>query len=273
MKKLKKIKDYLDKEFGEPNNVELKKAVNHLKKIIDKLEKIEAQETLNVDNNVKLKKAVNNLEKEITDKLEKIETQEALKPKDLSYIENAIQLLIDKKYPKPYKKVKVENLDEIKLPKPKDRVEVKDIDKHSKTLANRLIEGFRDVGERIVKQGEKIFVTNKKENDYIPVRVVYKDGRRVSFDPPWGGGSGGGGPSTVTVDKIESDTSKDKAKRIDDTTENVIYVGTADIGSTTSSAVWKIKKIDSSSGYVITWADGNADYDNVWDNRASLSYS
>jgi len=52
-----------------------------------------------------------------------------------------------------------------------------------------------------------------------------------------------------------------------------IYVGKAAIGSATSSAVWKIKKIDTASDIVITWADGNANFDNVMDNAASLSYS
>lgn len=64
------------------------------------------------------------------------------------------------------------------------------------------------------------------------------------------------------------------ALRMDDTTTtNVTYVGKAAIASATSAAVWHIFKIDETSGTVITWADGDANYDNVWDNRASLSYS
>lgn len=52
-----------------------------------------------------------------------------------------------------------------------------------------------------------------------------------------------------------------------------IYVGKSAIGSATSSAVWQVKKIDTASDIIITWADGNASYDNVMDNAASLSYS
>jgi hypothetical protein len=54
---------------------------------------------------------------------------------------------------------------------------------------------------------------------------------------------------------------------------NVQYIGKADIGSATSEAVWQIKKVNSTTGSVITFADGNNNYDNVFDNRESLSYS
>lgn len=67
---------------------------------------------------------------------------------------------------------------------------------------------------------------------------------------------------------------KNLAMRVDDTTTaNVVYIGHARIGEATDDAVWRIKRIDESSGVVITWADGNASFDNVWDNRASLTYT
>ena len=50
------------------------------------------------------------------------------------------------------------------------------------------------------------------------------------------------------------------------------YLGRAVPGTLTSTALWQIKRITDASGDV-TWADGNSDYDNVWDNIASLSYS
>lgn len=52
-----------------------------------------------------------------------------------------------------------------------------------------------------------------------------------------------------------------------------IYVGKATIGSSTASAVWQIKKIDTASDIIITWADGNDSFDNSMSNPASLSYS
>lgn len=52
------------------------------------------------------------------------------------------------------------------------------------------------------------------------------------------------------------------------------YRGEALPGSATSAAVWRIQLITITGDDVaITWADGNASFDNVWDNRASLSYS
>lgn len=54
---------------------------------------------------------------------------------------------------------------------------------------------------------------------------------------------------------------------------SITYVGQAAVGSATSAAVWQVQKIDSSSGTVVTWADGDELYDNVWDNYATLTYS
>ena len=54
---------------------------------------------------------------------------------------------------------------------------------------------------------------------------------------------------------------------------NVQYVGKASIGASTSDAVWQIKKIDCTTGTVITWADGNDNYDNNWSNREAISYA
>lgn len=64
------------------------------------------------------------------------------------------------------------------------------------------------------------------------------------------------------------------ALRVDDVSP-ITYVGEAATGSATSSAVWRIKKIDetSSPDVIVTWADGNGNFDNIWDNRLSLSYS
>lgn len=54
---------------------------------------------------------------------------------------------------------------------------------------------------------------------------------------------------------------------------NIEYVGRAPIASATSDNVWQIMKVDCTSGTVITWADGNDSFDNIWDNRESLTYT
>jgi hypothetical protein len=53
----------------------------------------------------------------------------------------------------------------------------------------------------------------------------------------------------------------------------ISYLGKAKPGTAGSSALWQIRRIDETSGVVILFADGNIDFDNVWDNREALSYS
>lgn len=52
-----------------------------------------------------------------------------------------------------------------------------------------------------------------------------------------------------------------------------VYVGYAIPGSSTSSAVWKIKRIKTTNVVEILYADGDAAYNNIWDNRSSLTYN
>ena len=52
------------------------------------------------------------------------------------------------------------------------------------------------------------------------------------------------------------------------------YLGYAVPGSLTSSPVWAIEKlVFAGGGATITWANGSSSATNIWDNRASLSYS
>lgn len=88
------------------------------------------------------------------------------------------------------------------------------------------------------------------------------------------GGEGTGLEVTVTNPSLTVSSTGDEALRLDEASASVSYVGTAATGSGEGSAVWKIKKITISGTVTsITWADGNGNYDNVWSNRASLSYS
>lgn len=117
--------------------------------------------------------------------------------------------------------------------------------------------------------------------------------KKLVEKPVGGGGGGGSGTSfktsagNLTYVETESDGSipvtivaggsstPSYATKIDDTsTANVIYIGNAAIGSSGASAVWQIKKLDTSSlALDKTWADGNSDFDNVWNNRTSLTYN
>ncbi len=78
--------------------------------------------------------------------------------------------------------------------------------------------------------------------------------------------------SNVNLSAIKTNT--DKPSIVDSTDSNNIYTGFAAAGSATSSASWKIQKVSTVGAVVTTtYADGNLNYDNIWDNRASLSYS
>lgn len=64
------------------------------------------------------------------------------------------------------------------------------------------------------------------------------------------------------------------AMQIDEVSSTVTYLGLAKSGTPTSASLWQIRKISVSSTVTsFTWADGDGNYDNVWDNRASLTYS
>ena len=61
---------------------------------------------------------------------------------------------------------------------------------------------------------------------------------------------------------------------IDEASPTVTYLGFAAPNSLTSLAIWRIQKIVVSGTVTsILWADGNNKFDNIWDNRASLSYN
>ena len=64
------------------------------------------------------------------------------------------------------------------------------------------------------------------------------------------------------------------AIRVDDASSTVTYVGEASIRSSEAAPVWRIKKLETVGSVLsITWADGNMSFDNVWNDRATLSYS
>lgn len=63
-------------------------------------------------------------------------------------------------------------------------------------------------------------------------------------------------------------------KLIDDVGGGVCYVGEALPGSSTSGAVWRIRRItEIGQDFNIEWADGDANFDNVWNDRLTFTYS
>lgn len=50
----------------------------------------------------------------------------------------------------------------------------------------------------------------------------------------------------------------------------VMYVCKAPVGSSASAPVWQVQKVDALSGVIITWADGDDDFDNVATNLITV---
>lgn len=175
------------------------------------------------------------------------------------------------------------------------------------TIAAQIITAINSLGAKI--EANKPAPQGQKPLDYVPYRRVIKVGNAFQFDdtetPVAQGGGGGGGTPTVdgyvpvvnpdgTTIGGQSDGLTDaelRASPIDvqgtfysttaqyaviadnKTTGGVIYIGYADPGTATSAASWRIKKVDISNYPVITWADGDTNFNNVFDNRVSLTYS
>lgn len=77
-------------------------------------------------------------------------------------------------------------------------------------------------------------------------------------------------PQGVPIQGANDET----ATRIDDVGGGVSYVGKAKPGKATSIPQWQIRRLTIvGTDSVVEWADGDNKYDNVWDDRAVLSYS
>lgn len=76
------------------------------------------------------------------------------------------------------------------------------------------------------------------------------------------------------VDVSVTSTNSTQKIIIDEVSTSVSYIGFSEIGSSTANPVWRILKITVSGTITeLLHADGDGAYDNIWDNRASLTYS
>ena len=120
---------------------------------------------------------------------------------------------------------------------------------------------------------------SQKKADYQPVRIT--DGKKwISAEDMGGGGvvvnntgTGGGGGDTVTA--IPPNWAH---KITEDTANGITYIARAVTGTDLADASWQVQRIDESTktvdgNTIITWADGNDDFDNVATDLTSLVYS
>lgn len=54
---------------------------------------------------------------------------------------------------------------------------------------------------------------------------------------------------------------------------SITYIAKSAPGSLEADAVWQCKKIDETTGTVVTWADGDSNYNNVASDLTALTYS
>ena len=71
-----------------------------------------------------------------------------------------------------------------------------------------------------------------------------------------------------------SEDEKVYSKRTDFITDELLYRGEADPGTLETDSSWRIRKITIALDGDVTeeWADGNANFDNVWADRLALTY-
>lgn len=79
----------------------------------------------------------------------------------------------------------------------------------------------------------------------------------------------------VTISQQFFDKGENISRLAYDSDSQIQYQGFAEPGSATSGSVWQIREFTYSSGDLVSilWADANQAFDNVWDDRAILSYS
>lgn len=64
------------------------------------------------------------------------------------------------------------------------------------------------------------------------------------------------------------------AKRVDFVSDNLLYRGEAEVGSTNEQEVWRIRRVTIGGDGDVTeeWADGTSDFLFAWDDRTILDY-
>lgn len=75
----------------------------------------------------------------------------------------------------------------------------------------------------------------------------------------------------IHIQHVRTDLEAVYKVQVDDT-GTYIYLGWAATGTANNAALWRIARITAASGSRV-WADGNGNFDNIWDDRASLTFS
>jgi hypothetical protein len=115
---------------------------------------------------------------------------------------------------------------------------------------------------------QNFFVESTTQPNSVEIVVQNATIYTAGFQGP-AGADGLQGPQGEPGEEVPYST------RVDWISDSELYKGEADPGSSESSAVWRIRHIVIGNDDDVTtnWADGDSQFDNIWANRASLSYS
>ena len=143
------------------------------------------------------------------------------------------------------------------------------------------VQGMEELLQNTEKQGIKDISSQRP----LPVMVINEKGRRVSdfggdFSAPSLVGLKNNADQPAQINPATEETATqivgDFLLSLDyDIDNNLIYQGRAVPGSSKAAAVWQIRKFT----YVgtnlvdIQWADGDTNFDNIWNNRAIINYA
>ncbi len=79
-----------------------------------------------------------------------------------------------------------------------------------------------------------------------------------------------------TINPEDGELEVPYSQQVDFEGNDIIYKGWAATGSVTSDAVWRIQRITfvgTDDDVVMVWANGDGNFDNIWDDHLTLPYS
>uniref|UniRef100_A0A7C3WXX6 Uncharacterized protein n=1 Tax=Dictyoglomus turgidum TaxID=513050 RepID=A0A7C3WXX6_9BACT len=194
-------------------------------------------------------------------------------------LEKAIRSL---KFPEPLKEVKIANVAE--FPKPPNVVKISEMPTDE---LKKIIEVLK---ANKIELNELVDFFSRNPDYYINVRLT--DGKEwyKALSEIVAGVGGGVIPFVDSIGKQKPAKVRDEDQRLEvhvisekeftvrteyDSASNLIYYGEAEPGSLESEAKWRIKKITWSGSLLvdIKWANGDALFTKVWNDRATYNYS
>ena len=129
---------------------------------------------------------------------------------------------------------------------------------------------------KIVEVANPLTIDNGTADNLLVSYVAFNDIQRATSAEYFAGivpSDGTGIPVYVENTTAIPVSSASYTIELDEASATITYVGEANPGTATSASTWRIKRLDSSSGLVVTWANGTSNFDKVWNDRASYTYS